>query len=70
MKKKNKSTIVGGIIKKQNDPQRADMTKMKVYGLDAFQEHADDEVMQLNSKNKENWLQRRFKAHNPTADTR
>lgn len=60
---------MGGTIKKQENQLKNELTKLKVYGLDAFQVRAEEEMKQIH-KRKENWLARRFKAHDPTSTTR
>jgi len=56
-------------MKRQENELKNELTKLKVYGLDAFQVRAEEEMKQMHKK-KEGWLARRFKAHNPTSEVR
>ena len=45
------------------------MTKLKVYGLDAFQVRAEEEMKEMHKK-RDHWLERKLMAHDPTSSTR
>jgi CRP-like cAMP-binding protein len=59
----------GGSMKKHEDEKRNELTKLKVYGLDAFQVRAEEE-MNLLQLRKVGLLEKYFRAHDPTSEIR
>mmetsp|Transcript_28237 Transcript_28237/g.53441 ORF Transcript_28237/g.53441 Transcript_28237/m.53441 type:complete len:873 (-) Transcript_28237:107-2725(-) len=65
----DEKTIAGGTIVNNKDRHRNEMTKLKVYGLDAFQVRAEEEMKEMHKK-RDHWLERKLMAHDPTSETR
>jgi len=59
------SAHFGGSLKKSADDAQNEQTRLKVYGLDAFQVRAEEEMSQMNMA-KVGTLEKYFKAHDPT----
>ena len=68
-KDRENSGAFGGLIQKDVDERRNEMTKLKVYGLDAFQVRAEEEMTQM-SRKKKGMLERYLRAHDPTSEVR
>ncbi|GMH56119.1 hypothetical protein TL16_g02062 [Triparma laevis f. inornata] len=66
----DEKTISGGTMIRTADRHKNEMTKLKVYGLDAFQVRAEEEMKEMQRTKKDSFLARKLMAHDPTSSTR
>ena len=64
------SSSVGTTNSDEAHRNRYEQNKLKVYGLDAFQVRAEEEMMEMTNKKNENFFSRHMPVQNPTGTQR